>query len=94
MSEESSPWPESRRTQNALFAVGGVLLAVVALALAEVVRMGGAYVVMITAVGSWVLIYGLLGRAGIWFAEPAVDDHEGGAEDDPQGDDEEADGED
>jgi len=74
VTEEASIWPERRRTQGALFAVGGLLLSVVALALAGVVQLGGAYVVMIGTVASWILIYGLLGWGGQWVAGAEEDD--------------------
>jgi hypothetical protein len=71
VNEDASPWPERRRTQYALFGTGGLLLAVVALALATpgAVPLGGAHVVGLATVAAALLIYGLLGWAGHWVDE-------------------------
>lgn len=69
-----SPWPESRRTQRALFVAGGVALLASLLGVAEVLPLGGTVTVLAATAASALLIYGLLGAVGRWFDEEPAED--------------------
>lgn len=74
MTDDTSPWPERRRTQALLFAAGALFLLPAALSLGGLATLGGGNVVLATTVATALLTYGLLGWAGTWVEESAAED--------------------